>query len=50
MANYTAASLKAELNSKGWRMTPQREKILHVFQNLPKGNHSCFSRKERRSY
>ena len=39
MANYTAASLKAELNSKGWRMTPQREKILHVFQNLPKGNH-----------
>jgi len=40
MANYTAASLKAELNSKGWRMTPQREKILHVFQNLPKGNQS----------
>ena len=39
MAHYTAASLKAELNSRGWRMTPQREKILHVFQNLPKGNH-----------
>ena len=39
MAHYTAASLKAELNSRGWRMTPQREKILHVFQNLPKGDH-----------
>ena len=39
MANYTASSLKAELNSRGWRMTPQREKILHVFQNLSKGNH-----------
>ncbi len=36
---YTAASLKAELNEKGWRLTPQREKILHIFQNLPKGNH-----------
>ena len=39
MAHYTASSLKAELNSRGWRMTPQREKILHVFQNLPKGDH-----------
>ncbi|HAA31433.1 MAG TPA: transcriptional repressor [Cyanobacteria bacterium UBA8553] len=39
MANYTAASFKAELNEKGWRLTPQRETILQVFQNLPKGNH-----------
>ncbi len=39
MALYTADSLKAELNSRGWRMTPQRETILQVFQNLPKGNH-----------
>ncbi|MGK7902661.1 MAG: transcriptional repressor [Hormoscilla sp.] len=39
MSLYTAASLKAELNSKGWRLTPQRETILHVFQNLPRGNH-----------
>ena len=36
---YTAASLKAELNSRGWRMTPQRKKILQVFQHLPQGNH-----------
>ena len=36
---YTANSLKSELNSRGWRLTPQREKILHVFQNLPEGNH-----------
>jgi Fur family ferric uptake transcriptional regulator len=39
MPQYTATSLKAELNSRGWRMTPQREKILQVFQNLPPGNH-----------
>jgi len=39
MAHYTAASLKAELNSRGWRMTPQREKILQVFHDLPNGNH-----------
>lgn len=36
---YTATALKAELNSKGWRMTPQRELILKVFQDLPTGNH-----------
>lgn len=39
MPPYTSASLKAELNSRGWRLTPQREKILHVFQNLPRGDH-----------
>lgn len=36
---YTTNSLKAELNAKGWRLTPQREEILQVFQNLPKGQH-----------
>ncbi|HBE21239.1 MAG TPA: transcriptional repressor [Cyanobacteria bacterium UBA11149] len=39
MPAYTATSLKAELNSRGWRLTPQRETLLHVFQNLPRGNH-----------
>ena len=39
MSSYTTNSLKAELNARGWRLTPQREKILHVFQNLPRGNH-----------
>lgn len=39
MSPYTSDSLKAELNARGWRLTPQREKILHVFQNLPRGNH-----------
>lgn len=39
MTVYTATSLKAELNERGWRLTPQRETILQVFQNLPKGNH-----------
>ena len=38
-APYTVSSLKAELNEKGWRLTPQRETILQVFQNLSKGNH-----------
>lgn len=36
---YTAEALKAELNSKGWRMTPQRQVILQTFQNLPEGEH-----------
>lgn len=39
MAIYTSTSLKAELNERGWRLTPQRETILQVFQNLPKGKH-----------
>jgi Fur family transcriptional regulator, ferric uptake regulator len=39
MASHTAASLKVELNERGWRLTPQRETILHIFQNLPNGNH-----------
>jgi Fur family ferric uptake transcriptional regulator len=36
---YTADSLKAELNARGWRLTPQREKILKIFQDLPEGEH-----------
>ncbi len=39
VATYTASSLKAELNEKGWRLTPQRETILQVFQKLPNGQH-----------
>lgn len=39
MTAYTTTSLKAELNERGWRLTPQRETILQIFQNLPKGNH-----------
>jgi Fur family transcriptional regulator, ferric uptake regulator len=39
MATYTSTSLKAELNERGWRLTPQRETILQLFQNLPEGNH-----------
>ena len=38
-SDYTTDSLKAELNARGWRMTPPRSKILQVFQNLPKGKH-----------
>ncbi|MDX2099335.1 MAG: transcriptional repressor [Leptolyngbyaceae cyanobacterium bins.59] len=39
MSAYTTSSLKAELHERGWRLTPQRETILHVFQNLPEGEH-----------
>jgi Fur family transcriptional regulator, ferric uptake regulator len=39
MAVYTANSLKAELNERGWRLTPQREVILNVFQNLANNRH-----------
>ncbi|MBW4618762.1 MAG: transcriptional repressor [Cyanosarcina radialis HA8281-LM2] len=39
MSLYTAASLKAELNDRGWRLTPQRQTILQVFQNLARGKH-----------
>lgn len=39
MSAYSPTVFKAELNSRGWRLTPQREKILSIFQNLPKGNH-----------
>jgi Fur family ferric uptake transcriptional regulator len=37
--SITRNSFKAELNQKGWRMTPQRETILQVFQTLPRGEH-----------
>jgi Fur family transcriptional regulator, ferric uptake regulator len=36
---YTPNAFKAELQERGGRMTPQREKILQVFDNLPQGNH-----------
>ncbi len=39
MPLYNSESFRSELNHKGWRLTPQRETILHVFQNLPKGDH-----------
>lgn len=39
MSVYTSSSLKAELNDRGWRLTPQRQTILQVFQNLSTGHH-----------
>ncbi len=39
MASHTPASLKALLNQRGFRLTPQRQTILHIFQTLPQGNH-----------
>ncbi|MEI6429402.1 MAG: transcriptional repressor [Pseudanabaena sp. ELA607] len=37
--SYSPEALKAELNAKGCRMTPQREVILQTFQDLPEGQH-----------
>lgn len=39
MVAYSPSALKAELNERGWRMTPQRQIMLETFQNLPKGEH-----------
>ncbi|MBD2468767.1 transcriptional repressor [Nostoc sp. FACHB-145] len=36
---YKANELKEELNAKGWKYTLQRDMILQVFQDLPKGQH-----------
>ncbi|WP_442942146.1 Fur family transcriptional regulator [Nostoc sp.] len=36
---YSDNSLRAELNAKGYRQTPQRQLIFQIFQNLPAGNH-----------
>jgi Fur family transcriptional regulator, ferric uptake regulator len=37
--SYNPNALRAELNGKGGRLTPQREKILTFFQDLPGGEH-----------
>ncbi|MBO3463623.1 transcriptional repressor [Aetokthonos hydrillicola Thurmond2011] len=39
MTVYTETSLRAELNERGWRLTPQRKTILQIFQQLPQGQH-----------
>jgi Fur family transcriptional regulator, ferric uptake regulator len=36
---YNSASLRSELHERGCRMTPQREEILTVFQELDRGTH-----------
>ena len=36
---YNSAAFKTALNQKGWRITPQRQIILDLFCNLPKGQH-----------
>jgi Fur family transcriptional regulator, ferric uptake regulator len=39
MPSQTSASLKTLLNQRGFRLTPQRQTILHIFQTLPQGDH-----------
>lgn len=39
MAFYTEAGIKAVLKDRGLRLTPQRERILRIFQTLPQGQH-----------
>lgn len=35
----TPDELCSELRRKGFRLTPQREKIIHIFHQLPEGEH-----------
>ena len=39
MSFYSDDALKSELNARGYRSTPQRQKILNIFQTLTQGNH-----------
>ncbi|MEM6426459.1 MAG: Fur family transcriptional regulator [Cyanobacteria bacterium P01_H01_bin.119] len=39
MASHTNQALKGQLNAKGYRLTPQRQKILGILQALPRGEH-----------
>ncbi|MEO1354074.1 MAG: Fur family transcriptional regulator [Cyanobacteria bacterium J06635_15] len=39
MPFYSDDALKAELNSRGFRATPQRQKILNILKALPQGKH-----------
>lgn len=39
MSIYSDNSLKSRLNAQGYRLTPQRKKILGIFQMLPQGKH-----------
>ncbi|MDA0266014.1 MAG: Fur family transcriptional regulator [Cyanobacteria bacterium] len=39
MTFYSAELLKQELNDRGYRLTPQRQKILDIFQAQPQGEH-----------
>jgi Fur family ferric uptake transcriptional regulator len=39
MYSYDSSTFRNELNQLGLRMTPQRETILDVFRELPKGKH-----------
>ncbi|MGK7891157.1 MAG: Fur family transcriptional regulator [Leptolyngbyaceae cyanobacterium] len=38
-AMYSDETLKQQLNDRGLRFTPQRVKILKIFQSLPRGTH-----------
>ncbi|MEM9904338.1 MAG: Fur family transcriptional regulator [Cyanobacteria bacterium P01_D01_bin.44] len=39
MPPYSDDALKAELNARGYRSTPQRQKILNILKALPQGRH-----------
>ena len=39
MSFYSDDAWKTELNARGYRSTPQRQKILSIFQTLTQGNH-----------
>jgi len=39
MSPFSPESIRSELNQQGYRLTPQRKKILNIFQVLPQGEH-----------
>ncbi len=39
MTFLSDTALKGELNARGYRSTPQRQKVLSIFMSLPQGEH-----------
>ncbi|MEL6604934.1 MAG: Fur family transcriptional regulator [Cyanobacteria bacterium J06614_10] len=39
MTSLSDIALKDELNARGYRSTPQRQKVLSIFMSLPQGEH-----------
>ncbi len=37
---FSYEALRGEMKARGWRMTPQRERIVEIFLDLPEGQHA----------
>ncbi len=36
---FSYEALRAEMKARGWRLTPQRERVIEIFLDLPEGQH-----------